>query len=75
MYFSYIGVNPEEVNLCCFYTSKHNLARSWKKKKKKLYSQQSELLVRKFLICKSVIDKGAKNLRIDLFIISSIQFV
>lgn len=45
------------------------------KKKLELYSQQSKLLVRKFSICKSAIDKGAKNLKIDLFVISSIQFV
>lgn len=38
----------------------------------KLYGQQSKLLVRKFSICKSAIDKGAKNLKIDLFVISSI---
>lgn len=46
-----------------------------RKKKLKLCSQQSKLLVRKFLICKSAIDKGGKNLKIDLFVISSIQFV
>lgn len=41
----------------------------------KLCSQQSRVLVRRLFVYKSVIDKGAKNIKVDSFIINSIKFV